>query len=209
MTKLARREDLLKQTARYRTMEEASTLDFAIIESTEAEYAKTEPDRVLDMVRALKGWDQGLHVDVHEHSVQTATRAFRDGRSDEYVVCALLHDIGDTISVYNHADIAAAIVRPFVSEDLHWMVAHHAIFQLFHKKALPLAMRNTRDQFKDHPCFDLTAEFCELYDQVSFDEKYESMELEAFEPIVRTVFSNPWGRPYAFQAIDLATMDKC
>jgi len=45
-----------------------------------------------------------------------ATRAFCDGRDQEYVVCALLHDIGDTLGAFNHPDIAAAILKPFISE---------------------------------------------------------------------------------------------
>ena len=103
------------------------------------------------------------------HSLQTATRAKRDGRDDEYVVCALIHDIGDTLASANHADLAATILEPFVSEQNHWIVKHHAIFQgyyFFHHLGMD---RNLRDQFRDHPWWKDCAAFCEKYDQNSFD----------------------------------------
>ena len=115
----------------------------------------------------------------------------RAGRDDEYVVCALLHDIGDTLGTMNHPDIAAAILKPFVSEENHWMVQHHGIFQghyFFHHVGLD---RNLRDNFKAHPCFDRTAEFCELYDNPAFDAKAETLPIGEFEPMVRRVFAQP------------------
>ena len=108
------------------------------------------------------------------HCLQTATRAHRDGRDEEYVVCALLHDIGDTLGAYNHPDIGAAIVKPFVSEANHWMVEKHGIFQgyyFFHYLGMD---RNMRDAFKGHPHFQHTAEFCQKYDQPAFDADYDT-----------------------------------
>ena len=118
-------------------------------------------DRVLTHLRLLDGDFGGFAVDRLEHSLQTATRAYRAGEDEEYVVCALLHDIGDTLGPYNHSDIAAAIVKPFVSEENHWMVDKHAVFQgyyFFHHLGLD---RDVRDEFRDHPWFDRTATFCE------------------------------------------------
>ena len=113
------------------------------------------------------------------------------GEDDEYVVCALLHDIGDTLGSYNHADIAAAILKPFVSEENHWMVEKHAIFQgyyFFHHLGLD---RDMRDQYRGHPCYDRTATFCHEYDQPAFDPSYETLPLEHFEPAVREVLGRP------------------
>jgi predicted HD phosphohydrolase len=126
-----------------------------------------------------------------EHCLQTATRAFQAGRDEEYVVCALLHDIGDTLGPHNHADVGAVIVRPFVSEENHWMVEHHGIFQgyyFFHFLGLD---RDMREKFRGHPHFEKTEEFCRLFDQVAFDPNFKSMPLEAFEPMLRKVFCQP------------------
>ena len=126
-----------------------------------------------------------------EHTLQTATRAYKDGRDEEYVVCALLHDIGDTLGCYNHADIAAAILQPFVSEENHWMVAHHGIFQGYYFFQYLGLDKNMRDRYRDNPHFRHCAEFCALYDQNSFDPDYENMPLDAFEPMVKRVMAEP------------------
>jgi predicted HD phosphohydrolase len=113
----------------------------------------------------------------------------RGGEKDEYVACALIHDIGDTLSPYNHPAIAAAIVKPFVSEANHWMVEHHGIFQgyyFWHHIGLD---RNTRDAFVENPHYAYTEEFCAKYDQVAFDPEYKSESLEYFEPLIRSIFS--------------------
>lgn len=177
--------------ATFTTMEAGSAEDWAIIATEFGRYARGVPDRVLAHLKLLDGDFGGFPVDRLTHSLQTATRALRDGRDDEYVVCALLHDIGDTLGTFNHPDIAAAIVKPFVSEDYHWMVAHHGIFQgyyFFHHVGMD---RNMRDSFRDHPCFALTADFCAAYDSPAFDARAETLPLEHFEPIVRRVLSRP------------------
>ena len=118
------------------------------------------PDRVLAHLKMLQGDCGGFAIDRLEHCLQTATRAHRDGRDEEYVVCALLHDMGDILGPRNHADVAAAILKPFVSEQNHWMVEKHAIFQgyyFFHHLGLD---RNMREEFRDHPWYAVTEEFC-------------------------------------------------
>ena len=139
----------------------------------------------------LRGDFGGFPVDRYTHSLQTATRAFRDGRDEEYVVCALLHDIGDTLGSFNHPDIAAAILKPFVGEANLWMVEHHGIFQgyyFFHHVGLD---RNMRNRFADHPHFARTAEFCECYDSPAFDASAETLPLATFEPMLRRLFAAP------------------
>lgn len=176
--------------AQFHSMENSTKEDWACIYQAMKPFAEALPDRVLAHLRLLEGDCGGFAVDRMEHCLQTATRAHQDGRDEEYVVCALLHDIGDVLGTRNHADIAAAILKPFVSEQNLWMVEKHAIFQgyyFFHHLGLD---RNMRDQFRDHPWYGVTEEFCRLYDGPAFDPKFKSLPLEFFEPMVRRVFAN-------------------
>jgi predicted HD phosphohydrolase len=172
-------------------MSECTQNDWKIILSHMTPFAKALPDRILAHLRLLDGDFGGFPVDRLTHSLQTATRAHRDGRDEEYVVCALLHDIGDTLGTYNHPDVPAAILKPFVSEANHWMVQHHGIFQgyyFFHYIGMD---RDMREAFRGHPYFEQTEEFCARYDGPAFDAKAETMRLEFFEPMVRRVFAQP------------------
>ncbi|MGB2207941.1 MAG: HD domain-containing protein, partial [Parvibaculales bacterium] len=155
------------------------------------DFSKTLPDRVLAHLQMLKGDFGGFAVDRLEHSLQTATRAHKDGRDEEYVVCALLHDIGDLLGTFNHAELGAAILKPFISEQNYFMLQNHGVFQgyyFFHHIGLD---RDARDAFRDSEHFEYTAQFCHLYDQSSFDPEYESYPLEFFEPMVRRVMARP------------------
>ncbi len=183
--------------AKFRAMTEGTQEDWAIISGEYMAHASHNADRVLDHLRLLKGDFGGFPVDRLEHSLQTATRAHRDGRDEQYVVMALLHDIGDTLGAYNHPDIAAAIIKPFVSEEIHWICQNHGIFQGYYYFHYIGADRNMRDGFRDHPHFDACAEFCEKYDQAAFDPEYDSEPLEFFEPMVRNVMSKPINSMYA------------
>ena len=172
-------------------MRDATPDDYRIIGKHFLEYSAGLPDRILEHLRILDGDTGGFAVSRLTHSLQTATRAQRDGRDDEYVVCALLHDIGDTLATANHADLAATILEPFVSDENFWIVKHHAVFQgyyFFHHLGLD---RNLRDRYRDHALFDECAAFCEDYDQNSFDPGYDTLPLEHFEPLVRKLFSAP------------------
>jgi len=178
-----------EESAKFHAMTEGTAEDWKIIGKALEPLARGLPDRILTHLKMLDGDYGGFAVDRMEHSLQTATRAFRDGRDEEYVVCALLHDMGDILGPRNHADIAAAILKPFVSEQNHWMVEQHGIFQgyyFFHHLGLD---REMREGFRGHPAFEHTAQFCHLYDQAAFDPAYESMPLSAFEPMVHKVFS--------------------
>ena len=175
--------------AAFTDMQRSTADDWAVIGKSFVEHGRGLADRVLDHLRLLDGDFGGFAVDRLTHSLQTATRAFRAGEDEEYVVCALLHDIGDTLGSYNHADIAAAILKPFVAEENHWMVEQHAVFQgyyFFHHLGMD---RNLREQFRGHPSFERTAIFCERYDAPAFDPSAETLPLEAFEPMVRRLFA--------------------
>ena len=179
----------MKQRAFFTSIEDSNAEDWQIISTEFAEYSKALPDRVLAHLRLLQGDFGGFPVDRYTHSLQTATRALRDGQDEEYVVCALLHDIGDTLATNNHPDIAAAILKPFVSDANLWMIEHHGMFQgyyFFHHLGLD---RNMRERHLGHPYYDYTAKFCELYDSPAFDAKAETLPLEVFEPMVRSVMS--------------------
>lgn len=177
--------------AKFHAMTEGTRDDWQVIARAAFEHGRALPDRVLAHLRLLGADDGGYAVSRLEHSLQTATRAQRDGRDEEYVVCALLHDVGDTLGSYNHADVAAAILKPFVSEQCLWMVEKHAIFQGYYFFEHLGLDKDMRDQFRGHPWFDFTAEFCERYDQCAFDPGYESLPLEAFEPMLRRVLGKP------------------
>jgi predicted HD phosphohydrolase len=145
--------------------------------------------RILDHLKLLDG-ECGFAVSRLEHSLQTATYALNAGKDEEYVVCALLHDLGDTLGAYNHADIAAAVLKPFVSEKNHWIVAHHAIFQGYYFFQHIGVDRDMREQYREHPYFDACAEFCK-FDQAAFDPNFRSIPLSEFEPMVQRVFAQP------------------
>jgi predicted HD phosphohydrolase len=172
-------------------MSEGTQEDWGHIVASALEFYPRLADRVITHLRLLDGDFGGFRVDRLTHSLQTATRAYRANRDDDYVACALLHDIGDTLGSYNHADIAAAIVEPFASDELHWMVEKHAVFQgyyFFHFLGLD---RNLRDQFAGHPNYDLTAEFCADFDQPAFDPDYPTMTLDEFTPLLQQFFAAP------------------
>jgi predicted HD phosphohydrolase len=179
------------ERATFTAMAEGTQEDWNKIIASALEFYPGLVDRVITHLRLLDGDFGGFPVDRLTHSLQTATRAYRANRDDDYVACALLHDIGDTLGSYNHPDIAAAIVKPFVSDELHWMVEKHGIFQgyyFFHFLGLD---RNLRDQFVGHPYYDLTEEFCADFDQPAFDPEYATMTLEEFTPLLQQFFSSP------------------
>ena len=175
--------------AAFTRMDESTEKDWSLIVPEFKKLALALPDRVLSHLELLNGDYGGFPVDRLSHSLQTATLALKDGRDEEYVTCALLHDIGDTLGTFNHPDIAAAILKPFVSEANLWMIQHHGIFQgynFFHHIGLN---RNLRDMFKGHPHYAQTAEFVELYDNPAFDPAGEFLPLSAFEPMLRRVMA--------------------
>ena len=177
--------------ARFHSMTEGTREDWAAIGAAGAAFNAALPDRLLADLRALGEDEGGFAVNRLEHSLQTATRAHRDGRDEEYVVCALIHDIGDLIAPANHAEVGAVVMKPYVSEANHWMMDKHGIFQgyyFFHHLGLD---RDMREQFRGHPHFEHCAQFCHLYDQSSFDPDYDSMPLEAFETMLRRVVERP------------------
>jgi predicted HD phosphohydrolase len=181
----------MSKRATFTSMATSSQQDWQLIVAEQRKFIAKLPERILSHLKLLDGDYGGFPVDRLQHCLQTATLAHQAGEDEEYVVCALLHDIGDTLGSVNHADVAAVILEPFVSEANHWMVKHHGIFQgYFFFQHIGLDP-NLRDQFRDHAYFDQTAHFCEAYDNLAFNPAIETLPLDFFEPMLQRVFSTP------------------
>ncbi len=178
-------------TAQFHTMTEGTQADWDAIMSHLRPHAQSGGARVLAHLRLLDGDCGGFAVDRLTHCLQTATRAHRDGRPEDYVVMALLHDIGDVLGAYNHPDVAAAILKPFISEELLWIVQHHGIFQGYNFFQFIGLDRNMRDQFAGHEHYAATQEFIDKYDCPAFDPAYDTLPLSFFEPMVMRLFEYP------------------
>lgn len=182
-----------KRVVSYTRMEDGTREDYLLLKALHETFRGATVDRVLRSVEELRESYSGDQVDRYEHSLQTASRAFRDGADDETVVAALLHDIGDMLAPENHGELAGAVLQPYVSPATHWIVVHHGVFQgyyYFHHYGMD---RNEREKFRGHPAFERTVEFCAKWDQAAFDPHYDTLPLAAFEPAVRRVFARePW-----------------
>jgi predicted HD phosphohydrolase len=182
---------LQEQRATFKSMRDSTKQDWDIITTRYVPFARELPDRILLHFKLLGGDSGGYTVDRLHHSLLTATLAHKGGEDEEYVVCALLHDIGDMLGSWNHPDVSAAILKPFVSEANRWMVEKHGIFQGYHFFQHIGMDPDMREQFRDHPHFERTERFVDLYDDPAFDPAMECAPLEFFEPMVRRLFANP------------------
>lgn len=177
--------------ATFTSIADSTAQDWSAIKAHYQVFTRDLADRVLAHLKLLDGDHGGFPIDRLQHCLQTATLAQEGGENEEYVVCALLHDIGDTLGPYNHADVAAVMLKPYVSPEHHWMVEKHGIFQgyyFFHHLGMD---RNLRENFRQHPGYDMTAKFCEVYDGPAFDPKIPTLPLSHFEPMLRRVLSTP------------------
>ncbi|MDH4110290.1 MAG: HD domain-containing protein [Gammaproteobacteria bacterium] len=169
-------------------MQFGTQADYDLLFEDEARKSGEFAERVLGWLRDLD-CESPYQISRFQHSLQTATRAERDGADDETIVCALLHDIGDIIAPANHSQVAAAVLAPYVSDRNHWIVKHHGIFQGYYWFHFAGGDRNARDRYRDHPCYEACAHFCARWDQPSFDPGYETFPLEHFAPRVRELFA--------------------
>ena len=179
----------MTKTVSFRAMKDGTRADYLLLDQSEKEYAVGLADRVLAAVRKLDHSLEGYPVSRLQHCLQTATRAQVDGADEELIVGALLHDVGDELAPYNHAEIAAGILRPYVRPEVTWIVEQHGLFQTYYYAHHMGGNRNQRDRLKQHPWYQACADFCERWDQASFDPDYPTRPLEAFEPLVRAVFA--------------------
>lgn len=183
--------------ARFAAMTQGTQQDWAIISNHFLRFARDLPQRVLAHLALLDGDYGGFPIDRLQHSLQTATRAHRDGRGEDYVVMALLHDIGDTLGTYNHPEIGAAFLQPFVSDEIHWIAQQHGVFQGYYFFHFLGADRDLRERHRGHPHFEACAEFCAKYDQAAFDPAYDTAPLDFFRPMVERLFARPMRSLYA------------
>ncbi len=170
-------------------MKHGSKEDYELLEKYEHNFERETADRLLKYLASQTTTLEGYQITRLEHSLQAATRAYRNNESEEMVVATLLHDIGDELAPMNHSQYAASIIRPYVSEKTYWIINHHGLFQTFYSAHHLGGDRNARDKFKDHKYYQATVDFCEKYDQSSFDPDYKSMTLKEFEPMVKRIFS--------------------
>tara|TARA_B100001057_G_scaffold489599_1_gene576179 strand:- start:9 stop:566 length:558 start_codon:yes stop_codon:yes gene_type:complete len=175
-------------------MKKGTKEDYLFLDKHEKVFASKTADRILKFMSTLTETLEGYQVSRLEHSLQSATRAYRNKESDEMVVAALIHDIGDELAPMNHSEYAAAILKPYVSEKTHWIIEKHGEFQMFYYAHHLGGNKNKRDKYKDHKYYQATIDFCEKYDQNSFDPNYKSLPLEFFRPMVKKIFSR---KPYS------------
>ncbi|MBS0614888.1 MAG: HD domain-containing protein [Proteobacteria bacterium] len=172
-------------------MRDGTREDYQLLREYEASFLARLPDTILESVRALDHSLDGYPVTRFKHSLQTATRALNDGADDDMVVAALVHDVGDILAPFNHAAVAADILRPYVRAEVTWVIEQHGLFQSYYYAHHYGANRNGRERFRDHPWFQRCVDFCERWDQASFDPDFPTLPLAAFEPAVRRVFTRP------------------
>ena len=179
------------KTVDFTRMEDGTVEEYAYLDQLEDQYKQGLADRLLQALAKLEYSMSGYKLSRLEHSLQSATRAHRAGESEQMVVAALLHDLGDELATYSHSEMAAAILRPFVNEEIYWVVKHHGVFQMYYYAHHCGGDRNVRDQFRDHPYYATAVKFCHEYDQNCFDPDYDSESLEFFRPIVERVTAQP------------------
>ncbi len=183
-----------KPTVKFTQMKDGTREDYLMLRELEGPHLAMTPDRVLrELAMQADETLPGYKITRLDHALQSATRARRDGASTDWIVAALLHDIGDGLAPQNHDRFAAEIVRPFMPEEVVWVIEHHAAFQMVYYAHHYGWNQFERENFKDSPYYRTCVDFCERWDQSSFDPDYESDPLESFEPLVREVFAR---QPY-------------
>ena len=174
---------------KFTQMKDGTKDDYLLLEKHEKKFIKETPSRILKYISSLTSTLEGYQVSRLEHSLQSATRALQDKAENEMIVAALLHDIGDELAFHNHSEFAAAVLKPYVSEKTHWIVEKHGIFQLYYYAHHLGYNKDERESYKGHKYYKDTIDFCENWDQKSFDPNFKSVTLKDLEPYVKKIFS--------------------
>ena len=182
------------ETVKFLQMKDGTKEDYLLLEKHEKKYIEGTADRLIKFMSGLTNTLEGYQITRLEHSLQSATRALNDKANDEMVVATLLHDIGDELAPLNHSEYAAAVLKPYVSEKTHWIIEKHGEFQMYYYVHHLGGNRNQRDKYKGHKYYKDTLDFCENWDQTSFDPNFKSLPLKEFEPMVKKIFSR---KPYS------------
>ena len=181
---------MVSKKVKFTEMKDGDKEDYLLLKELEKSYISMTSDRIIEELKRQGTISlEGYQITRLEHGLQSGTRAFRDGADIDWIIGALLHDIGDGLAPQNHDRMSAEVIRPFVREEVSWVVEHHGIFQMIYYAHHYGWDRDARDRYKEHPCFDMCSKFCERWDQKSFDPNYPSKTIEYFEPMVEEVFS--------------------
>ena len=175
----------------FTSMENGTTEEYAFLNGLEDQFNVDLPKRLIAALRSLNSSLSGYQNSRLEHCLQGATRAHLAGEDMEMVIAILFHDIGDELAPYSHSEMAAAILRPFISEKIYWIIKHHGVFQMYYYAHHSGGDRNARELFIDSPWYQDAIKFCHEYDQNCFDPDYESKPLEFFIPMINEFFSKP------------------
>lgn len=178
------------QQVAFTEMSKGTKKEYEYLDQLEQQYIAELPDRLIAALNRLD-LPSGYRITRLAHSLQSATRAYRAGESEEMIIAALLHDIGDDLAPCSHSELAAAVLRPFVSDRTYWIIKHHGLFQMYYYAHHFGGDRHARDRHKAHRWYQATVDFCENYDQNCFDPDYDTLPLDFFEPMLRRVCSNP------------------
>ena len=170
-------------------MKNGSKEDYLLLDKHEKKYIEGTADRLIKFMSELSNTLEGYQITRLEHSLQAATRALNDKASEEMIVATLLHDIGDELAPLNHSEYAGTVLKPYVSEKTHWIIEKHGEFQMYYYAHHLDGNRNQRDKYKEHKYYKDTKDFCENWDQKSFDPNYKSLSLKYFKPYVKKIFS--------------------
>lgn len=182
------------KTVNFTEMKNGTKEEYLMLDEHEKNYINGTADRIIKFMSGLNSTLEGYKITRLEHSLQTATRAYKDNASEELVVAALLHDLGDELAPLNHSEYAASVLKPYVSEKTHWIIEKHGEFQMYYYAHHLGKNQNQRDKYKEHKYYQDAVDFCEKWDQASFDPNYENMTLEEFTPMVKKIFSR---KPYS------------
>tara|TARA_B110000967_G_scaffold55900_1_gene57335 strand:+ start:2956 stop:3540 length:585 start_codon:yes stop_codon:yes gene_type:complete len=179
------------QKVSFTSMENGTADEYAFLNNLEDRYKAELPRRLVSSLRALDKSLSGYQISRLEHSLQGATRAYYAGEDLEMIIAILFHDIGDELAPYSHSEMAASILRPFVSEKIYWIIKHHGVFQMYYYAHYTGGNKNAREVFINNPWYEDAIQFCHQYDQNCFDPEYKSKSLEFFVPMVNDFFSRP------------------
>lgn len=187
-------------TVSFTAMKDGTKEDYEMLEKAGKPYLAGTADRLMrEMAGQADETLSGYKITRLEHGLQSATRARKDGADTDWVVAALLHDIGDGLAPQNHDKFAAEIMRPFMRDEVVWVVEHHGIFQMYYYAHHFGWNRSKREMYTNNPYYASCVDFCERWDQSSFDPDYPMDPLESFYDDVREVFSRKAYDPAVMQ----------
>ncbi|MBC7457155.1 MAG: HD domain-containing protein [Bdellovibrionaceae bacterium] len=148
------------------------------------------PQQIVNLLESLADVsDEVRNINQLHHSLQTATMAEAAGASEEIILCALVHDMGKSLSQANHANIAAEIVKPYVSENAYWLIKTHDEFQAYYFNHFFGKDPEIRQKYKGQSWYDLAIQFSQEWDSKAFDQNYKVKPISYFQPLIYQFFS--------------------